>query len=193
MITRAYATGDPWVKKTAGFPATITAGTSVVIPVPDGGFSHVIGKYRPATDDETFIVEFSDDGGSTWKQGAADYRWSTDGANDDGTASVNGSVGRANILMAGSLTANLSVGNAVNEGCRLNFIFWQRGATDSIFAGLQGECSWMDASATSRYRHRQFSGVYQTVALITHIRIRALSGGNFSGRTYVGQLNSSGD
>ncbi len=113
---------------------------------------------RPTTDDVELWVRVSTDGGSTYKSGATDYRWSMSGTRTASTV-TGGSSGATSAVIGGESGATQALSNASTDSwCgRLWLYEMNVAATTTRWCGVS-----TSKSAVGSFQEFQFGGQYET-------------------------------
>jgi hypothetical protein len=106
----------------------------------------------PANEASGLVVRVSEDSGSTWKSGASDYSWATNGTNDSGGSASTGTASDTSMYLAAS-----GVSNTASEG------------------GYNGEMRIFNPSgSTAKKVITALGGYYRTTSTI--LLVNAMSG-----------------
>ena len=133
----------------------------------------------PATDDTILTVRISDDGGSTYKNGASDYNHaSTAVGTTTGLGSVEGAASNAIEIFGLNSTATNNWGNVTNES--FSGTIKARNPSEATLLRLF-EFEVVGATATGELAIRRGAGRYQTAAAIDGVRFLMSSGNITSG------------
>jgi hypothetical protein len=141
-----------------------------------------IDQLVPATDDTFVDLLVSEDGGSTWKSGASDYKFGLIGRKSSGIT-VNSSNDAAPYLRLSDGSANNGVGNAAGEAYDGEARFFSPHNT-STHKKFRTHCSYDSGEAPTRLVPLTGGGSYYgTTNAINGVRI-TMSAGNITSGTF---------
>jgi hypothetical protein len=166
---------------------TATASASASITFTDLSSTYfmyvvIIDNLLPVTDDVEFQLRTSANNGCTYDGGASDYVWSVIGysGSTGTTSSIDGDDADTSMVLTGTGTTTVALGNATDEEATLVVEIWNPSRTDDTRVNWRG--CWHDDSGNDEVMAFGF-GRRNSAAAVDAIQF-AMSSGNISTGTF---------
>jgi hypothetical protein len=182
--TYAPAMASPPIPQVWNLIETVTASNAATVDFTReinatyDAYKIVATDLRPQTDDTFLYARVSEDGGSTFKSGASDYRWARSSINQSGdppTTGVNGDVADAQM----SLIQLSNDGTKSHAHMELHFYIPSDTTRSKAFEGTAVQ--WYEISAAVHTFKTFIMGYYIGANAINAVRL-LMSSGNINGK-----------